>query len=63
MVMGVSSYIGKGRRRRRLFRSRATGNAIPGRRAKKRNRPRPFRAFFSWPAFGAWRVGVGNVAD
>ena len=50
MVMGVSSYIGKGRRRRRLFRSRATGNGIPGRRAKKRNRPRPFRAFFSWPA-------------
>lgn len=47
MVMGVSSYAGKGRRRRRWFRRPPTGGAMPGRGAGRRKRFMPFRAFFS----------------
>lgn len=47
MVMGVSSYLGKGRRRRRWFRRRAAGGKMPGAGAGKRQRSQPFRAFFS----------------
>ena len=70
MVMGISSYVGKGRRRRRLFRQRATGGGIPRRTVKRRTRPRPFFAFIfrltrlrlKFPAIGSTR-GQGKEAQ
>ena len=43
MVMGVSSYPGKGRRRRRVLRKSKTSRG-----PKERNRTLPLRGFFSW---------------